>query len=512
MKKVLLTNAFIKNYSGSELDTVEVANYFLNKGYKVDIFTLEKGEPLLNEVNKNVRVLTHKDVDKLYKKYDILWSHHYPLVDYLLFYTDIKFDYVHHLCLSFYEAYEQLPIYYEDLNLVSAMSEKCRDELISDKKNNNKKEVLVFPNYAKLSYFNKTKKISNHIKKIAIVSNHIPEELLKIKSLIEQENIILDIYGQGYNYVKIDEKILLEYDVIISIGKTCYYSIALGIPTYIYDRFGGDGYITPKNINKSYQNNFSGRAFRRKLTANEIKDELISEYEKVVLTVLKCKDFAFENFCFENNMEEALSKMYNTPKFDKELLIQKYPHLVKTGKLFVEQVGICKDIIEQIQDGGLTSCQLFYDTSNGFNEKESIRNKSLKITDNKYEVEFILKNDCQRIRFDICEKKLVEIKNIIMNGKKIFYTSENIIDINGMNISLNNDPYIIINKEFKKNDKVKFNYELVEVNLLEICNLYKNQLIKLTEENQNKKEELTSIKNSRSYKIIRKISRIFRRG
>ena len=33
MKKVLLTNLYIEKYSGSELDTVTVANYFVENGY-----------------------------------------------------------------------------------------------------------------------------------------------------------------------------------------------------------------------------------------------------------------------------------------------------------------------------------------------------------------------------------------------------------------------------------------------------------------------------------------------
>ena len=41
MKRGLLTNAYISGDSGSELDTVEVAHYFLNNGYLVDIFTLK---------------------------------------------------------------------------------------------------------------------------------------------------------------------------------------------------------------------------------------------------------------------------------------------------------------------------------------------------------------------------------------------------------------------------------------------------------------------------------------
>ena len=48
MKKVLLTNFEMVNYSGSELDTFTMANYFFNHGYDVTIFTLRYNYPLLN--------------------------------------------------------------------------------------------------------------------------------------------------------------------------------------------------------------------------------------------------------------------------------------------------------------------------------------------------------------------------------------------------------------------------------------------------------------------------------
>ena len=56
MKKVLLTNLYIEKYSGSEIDTVTVANYFKKLGWDVTIFCLTKGYPLLDDLNKDVKI------------------------------------------------------------------------------------------------------------------------------------------------------------------------------------------------------------------------------------------------------------------------------------------------------------------------------------------------------------------------------------------------------------------------------------------------------------------------
>ena len=85
---ILLTNNRIKNFTGSEIDTVTIANYFISLNYNVDIFTLEYSEPLINNLDEKVRIICYKTADLLLSDYDLIWSHHFPLLDYVLFYLD----------------------------------------------------------------------------------------------------------------------------------------------------------------------------------------------------------------------------------------------------------------------------------------------------------------------------------------------------------------------------------------------------------------------------------------
>lgn len=52
----------------------------------------------------------------------------------------------------------------------------------------------------------------------------------------------------------------------------------MGIPVYCYDRFGGCGWITSTNIEEASKFNFSGRCTNRKLTVNEIVEEIKENY------------------------------------------------------------------------------------------------------------------------------------------------------------------------------------------------------------------------------------------
>ncbi len=342
-KKVLLTNFNILNYSGSEIDTVTIANHFVKLGYDVDIFTLEYGLPLSDIVNKKVRVIIPNEIKKLQDKYDLIWAHHYPLLDYLIFQLKIKAKHIIYISLSSFEPLETLPFYYMDLSIIGALSEEAIEVLKCQMPR--QRDILVFPNYATKNYFDyKIKKVQK-IKKVCIISNHVPEELYDFKKIAESNSIVVDIYGIG-NIVKyVDDKLLSDYDVIISIGKTIYYSLAMGKLSYCYDRFGGYGFVTKENIDKCFKKNFSGRDFGRKMNGEEIYKDIISNYKNANKELKKVKEFAGEKFDFEKNIRDVLKLLNNNNIVNCDDIIEKFPMLITKSKLYVESMNCKNNII-----------------------------------------------------------------------------------------------------------------------------------------------------------------------
>jgi hypothetical protein len=55
-------------------------------------------------------------------------------------------------------------------------------------------------------------------------------------------------------------ELLDHYDCVISIGKTVQYCLVQGIPVFLYDRFGGPGYLNESNYELAEYYNFSGRS------------------------------------------------------------------------------------------------------------------------------------------------------------------------------------------------------------------------------------------------------------
>ena len=501
MKKILLTNFSIKNYTGSEIDTVNLAELFLKKGYNVDIFTLEMGNPLLENVNKKINIYDYDSIDNLQDSYDIIWAHHFPLLDYLLFNRKIKANYIHYVSLSSYTSYEALPYYYEKLTLVSTLSNEALEKLKNNKFNIDK--INIFPNYSPLDYFNSTT-IHSNLKNICIISNHIPNELLDFKNIAIENGYIVDIYGMGYNYQLIDNYILNKYDLVITIGKTVNYALSLGIPVYCYDRFGGDLYIDSNNVFNSFKYNFSGRFLCKKLTGEQIYTDIINNYDLILNDIYYLKQFAYDNFCFENNVEKVLKIFSNSKKFDLENFLENNKQYAKNNELFVDELGK-KIKILNILNNKTNYCRVYYDLGDGFSEKDSIIQKYS--YDNQIKkVKFKLPNGIKRVKIDYCDDIFVYLKSIMINDNEYIncQTFNNVRKYKNGLISLNDDPYVIIDNYTKKNISIAVNMQKIDsiVAIDDIIQCERNNEKHVQEDNF--KQLLEEVNNNRIINRIKK--------
>ena len=464
MKNILLTNFMVKEFTGSEIDTVTMANHFLKIGYSVDIFTINYGYPLLEKLNKKVRVLSYRESDKLKKHYDLMWSHHFPLLDYLIFNKKIKIDYIHYISLSSFEPYECPPFYYEELNKISVLSVaaiKCLAEEGYKTEN-----FGLFSNGATQDFFDKAKKsYSDELSKICIVSNHVPKELYEFKQIANNNKILVDIFGKGDTFVDITPELLVNYDLIISIGKTINYGLALKVPCYCYDHFGGDLYITKENVKKSHEYNFSGRRLKIKKTAQELYDDIIANYKNALKDVTDCQKYAYDNFCTENQIKKSIAELKKTSKFDTTKICDKYPTMKRRSELFVREASNLYIKFNNIQ--------IFQSDNENFTEEKSTKYyyEKDKIMKFDYKVE---KNN-KYLRIDFANHSLVLLNKILINNKPVKIEKyQNVRVVNNKYISLNDDPQLYVNINLKKESIITFELHLDILSLEQYQDLYNN--------------------------------------
>ena len=347
-KNVLITNYEMINFMGSEINAATIAKRFKELGYKVYMLAMYFDDPIYSQVKDNfdeIIDIKKKDFDFSKIKFDIVWAHHSFLLNWLIFENKIKAKKVIVSSLSPVVPFEFVPSYANDLSLVLANSEETKEALIKEGIN----EVYVLENYSFKSYFEQENKVKE-LKNIAIVSNHVPEEVMQAKEMLVDEGYNVELYGVEGKRELINDAILKKYDVIITIGKTVQYAISLQIPVYVYDIHGGEGYLTLENIQKNRSKNFSGRGFDKK-TAEEIHDEIIHNFSNALEIIPEIKKYAYDNFCFENNIDKILEIVEQKEEVDLDTIKEKYAidkrNLLITKQLADYLIGKYEDILRR---------------------------------------------------------------------------------------------------------------------------------------------------------------------
>ena len=164
--------------------------------------------------------------------------------------------------------------------------------------------------------------------------------------MLENKGYKVQIYCMAGKKELINDKILKKYDAIISIGKTVQYAMSLQIPMYVYDIHGGEGYLTLENIEKNRAKNFSGRGFDKK-SAEQICNEIIEEFEKALKITPEIKKYAYDNFCFENKIDEILEIINKKENVNLKSIREKYEN-DKREVLLTR--GMANYLIEKYED------------------------------------------------------------------------------------------------------------------------------------------------------------------
>lgn len=261
---------------------MELAIELRDMGWEVWIAALLLGEPMASEFEKHgfriVDLLSEPSIIGN-AKFDLAWIHHAP-VFYELFMTQgIEAALVVFCSLSHFEPLEAVPEYRENFDLLLANSIENRDH-ITRGLGLNEGQVVVFPNAVPSNYWGCPKEFHNPaLKRIAIISNHPPPEELEAAALLKRKGIAITHIGTGGTQMLMSPKLLLNYDLVITIGKTIPYCFAVKVPVYCYDHFGGPGWLNEDNLDLASRNNFSGRGFSKK-TPETIADEIVEGYRE----------------------------------------------------------------------------------------------------------------------------------------------------------------------------------------------------------------------------------------
>lgn len=304
--KYLLTGYYFNGYHGSMMHLCEIGEYLVSQNNEVEIVSVVVEEEIRNYVQgMGMRLL---DVDEVEEStvYDYALCYHYPVLP-LILEKGVQIGKIVFGSLSGMVPLELPSLLMGSDYFLHVHNERLKS-IFSEKYGINQEQVFVIPNLVKDDFFSVKKECNPKPERIAVVSNHVPTEVRTLREILEPMDIAIDYYGVEDTYVPVTKEILCNYDVIISIGKTVQYALALGIPVFLYDHFGGNGYITLNNMDEEEHYNFSGRNDFRKLTADALAAELINNYSKVLDEVSGLRKIAEKRYLASRNISHMFAE------------------------------------------------------------------------------------------------------------------------------------------------------------------------------------------------------------
>lgn len=175
-------------------------------------------------------------------------------------------------------------------------------------------KTYLFHNAAPPRFWQPERAHSPELKNLLLVSNHLPEELENLKRVLAGRGVKVKHMGRnGDDYGRLGPKALLEADVVVSIGKTAQYCLASRTPLFVYDHFGGPGYLTEENIEQAAWHNFSGRCCQRKLDAEALADELLAGYPAAVKYIQGLRNQQRGRFRLRPQLLQLLERLSESP-------------------------------------------------------------------------------------------------------------------------------------------------------------------------------------------------------
>jgi hypothetical protein len=277
----VLTNHF-SSFGGSEIVALEVALWFRGQGDDVILGANYINAPIDAHaqdihLTRQIETLELSDFDLVWCQHDLL-----TLLPNAAFERAARGKMPHFalVSLSPYEPYEHV-----DAALMRALSAELfanSPETSAALQNGGigkraGSRLKVFYNAAPATFWREVdapQEMNMALRSATFISNHLPPELTDVRVLLELAGIETLHFGLGGECLLIRPEEIGATDAVITIGKSVIYAIAHRKPVYMYDRFGGDGWLTRANASASLAYNFSGRPTQRRLDADALFREL----------------------------------------------------------------------------------------------------------------------------------------------------------------------------------------------------------------------------------------------
>lgn len=277
-RRALIATNHLVDLAGSEMVAFEFAQHFRSMGAEVTVFANIVGTPMRERFQKAKIPLV--DDPSLIRPFtfDLVYFQHQ--VAGLFDYSPSPADRSHSIFafgrLSPFGFMESGGWAHEVLaDVVYANSAETADSL---RERGVSLPIKVFHNAAPARFhLSRKRDLPERPRKILVVTNHRDPTLMQVVNLLKEHAEVQHI-GRTGTVLPVTHTLIQSVDLVVSIGKTVQYALASKTPVFVYDRWGGPGYLNAGNFDRASYFNFSGRCTPGVRTAYQLVEEIITGY------------------------------------------------------------------------------------------------------------------------------------------------------------------------------------------------------------------------------------------
>ena len=298
--RILLCNNQLGKFAGSEIHCLELAQYLADNGHLLTMAAFKVGAPIAAEFAKLGIEIVSLATEPLPSDWDIIWTHHVTCFCEIHVRRCLRAGRHVHGLLSSVVPLERVPV------PAGVPRPRPGFRLLANAPLTRKvaKESLpaeILWNLAPDRWI-RAEGARSRLESIVVVSNHPPPEVLALKPIAEKNGIDFTIIGKGHEEVLVSPEVLAPHDVVISIGKTVHYCLAAGIPVFVYDHFGGPGWLTARNIKAAEHDIFSGKCTPGQRSPDTLFRELARGFAKSCKFHLSRREWAARRYGVEQQL------------------------------------------------------------------------------------------------------------------------------------------------------------------------------------------------------------------
>jgi hypothetical protein len=268
---VVITNAFIENWSGSELYVRDLATELIKRGHTPIIYSPRLGK-LAEELRaKSIPVV--KDLNSIGAEPDLIHGqHHLETMTALSHFPSTPAVFFCHG----WTPWEETPPFHPRIIQYVTVSDALHDRLVYECGIPTEKITTIL-NFVDLERFRPRSPLPVRPKRALVFSNQVSEtnSLGVVREACTLSGIVVDVIGYGSGNPSFNPEAQLgNYDIIFARGRAALEGLAIGAAVICCDQEGVSQMVTMQNLEWLRRNNFGIRVLNRPITAEFLSAEI----------------------------------------------------------------------------------------------------------------------------------------------------------------------------------------------------------------------------------------------